>query len=155
MTPEQIAENIQQIQQKIAVIETTQKNDNARIEENKALIKPLITQLERLATNFEHLIVQVKGSNERMDKIVENTEVRLEDQGERISKLNTITGKLSVITDKLIERMNDVEADVDRLKTKGSKRLDYILDGIIGKVICVVLGAVLMAILYYIGVGRL
>jgi len=154
MTPEQMAESIRLIQQKIAVIETRQKNDNGRIEENKALIKPLITQLERLATNFEHLIVQVKGSNERMDKIVENTEVRLEDQGERISNLNSTTGKLSIITDKLIERMNDVEVDVDGLKTKGSKRLDYILDGIIGKVICVVLGAVLMAILYYFGVGR-
>jgi len=148
---EQITQNIQMIQQKIAIIETKQKTDHGRIEENKALIKPLITQLERLATNFEHLITQVKGSNERMDKIVENTENRLKSQGERAGKLEIAAESQSIISQKLLKRMDDVEADVDDLKTKGSKRLDGILDGIIGKVICVVLGAALMAFLHQVG----
>jgi len=151
MTPEQISKAIQEMNQKIAVIETKQKNDHGRIEENKTLIKPLTTQLERLATNFEHLITQVKGSNERMDKIVDNTEIRLKGQGERLGDHDTAIEKLTVISDKLLRRVDSVETDVDELKTKGSKRWDGILDGIIGKVICVVFGAILMFILYQFG----
>ena len=151
MSPEEMSKDIQLINKKIAVIETKQKNDHGRIDENKALIKPLITQLERLATNFEHLLTQVKGSNERMDKIVDNTETRLKGQGERLGEHDTAIEKLNVVSEKLLKRMDDVEGDVDELKTKGSKRWDGILDGIIGKVICVVLGAILMFILYQVG----
>jgi len=151
VNPDQVASTIQSMQKQIAVIETKQKNDHGRIDENKALIKPLIVQLERLSTNFEHLITQVKGSNERMDKIVDSTEGRLKSQGERIGALETSSETQRVIAEKLLKRMDDVEADVDELKTKGSKRWDGIWDGVIGKVICVVLGAILMFILYQVG----
>ena len=151
MNQDQVIDTIQSMQKQIAVIETKQKNDHGRIDENKALIKPLIVQLERLSTNFEHLITQVKGSNERMDKIVDNTENRLKSQGERVGSLETASETQRVIAEKLLKRMDDVETDVDELKTKGSKRWDGIWDGVIGKVICVVLGAILMFILYQVG----
>ena len=122
----------------IAVIKIRQKTDNERIEENKALIAPLTVQLERVATNFEHLAEQMKGSNERMDKIVESSEARLRNQGERIG-----------LVEKSLERLDAIESDVEELKTKGSKRFDVIIE----KVIYVVVGALVLAALYRIGLS--
>ena len=145
---------IQEIQQRLAVIETKQKNDHGRIDENKALIKPLTTQMERLTTSIEHLIDQVKGSNERMGKMAEKIDESLRGQGERIGDHDTAIERLTVISEKLIKRMDSVESDVDELKTKGSRRLDSIKDGIIGKVICVGIGVIIpiaFFILYRLG----
>jgi len=142
-------QTIQAILTDIATIKARQKTDNDRIEENKALIRPLTTQLERLATNFEHLATQVKGSNERIDKIVENAEVRQKGLGERTGRIEVAVEKQSVISEKLLQRMTAAEADIDEIKTKGSKRWE----GLIEKIICVVVGAAIMAILYRFGVS--
>ena len=48
MTPDQVSQSIHAINQKIAVIETKQKNDHGRIDENKALIKPLIIRKRQI-----------------------------------------------------------------------------------------------------------
>lgn len=147
MNNEQIMQTVQTILQDIAAIKTRQKTDHDRIDENKALIKPLTIQLERLATNFEHLATQVRGSNERIDKIVENTEVRQKSLGERTGKIEVVLAQQTTVSEKLLQRMAVVEADIEAIKTKGSKRLD----GIVEKVICVVIGAVIMAALYRFG----
>ena len=146
---EQISQAVQSILQDVAAIKTRQKTDHDRIDENKALIKPLTVQLERLATNFEHLATQVKGSNERIDKIVENTEVRQKSLGERTGKIEIAMAQQITISEKLLLRMAAVEQDMEAIKTKGSKRLD----GIVEKVVCVVIGAAVMAILYRFGLS--
>ncbi|MCL2215375.1 MAG: hypothetical protein FWB91_00010 [Defluviitaleaceae bacterium] len=155
MSPEQLAQDMQDLRLKVNTIETKQKNDHGRIEDNKNLIRPLTTQLERLATNFENLIAQVKGSNERMDEIVKNTHSSLKDHGERLGGHDIALERQTVISDKLLKRMDAVEADVDELKTKGSKRWDGIMEGISGKIICMLLGGLgvllLVAARYFIG----
>ena len=147
MTEDQMSQKIHSMMQVITEIKTKQNNDHLRIEENKSLGM----QIHKVSINLENLTEQLKGQNERMDKLMDTYDTRLSRQGERVGKCEISLESQSVITEKLLKRMDDVEADVDDIKTRGSKRLDGILDGVIGKVICVVLGAILMFILYQFG----
>jgi len=136
MTQEKVEQTLQSILQDVAKIKARQQTDHNRIEENKALIRPLITQLERLATNFEHLISQVRGSNERMDKIVDNNEIRLKSQGERIGNVET---DLENVRQSVIN-ISDLEDRIKKIETKGAKRWESIIE----KIILLAVGAIVM-----------
>ena len=142
-----LEQTVQYILQDIVEIKTKQNTDHSRIEENKALVAPI----HKLSANIEHLTAQLKGQNERIDKLVDVSEGRLKGQGERIGKIESIAEKQTVIIQKLQKRIEVLEKDVDDIRTKGSKRLDGIIDGALGKIVCVVLGAILMFVFYQFG----
>ena len=143
MTPKQIEQSLQTILQDIATIKARQKTDHDRIEENKFLA----TQIHKLAANLEHLTHQLKGQNERVDRLVDSFEDQLKTQGLRIGKLETTMQTQTIISEKLLEQMDKLETDTEDLKMKGSRRWD----GIVEKGLCVVIGAILMYFLYRFG----
>ena len=143
MNPEQMTQSIQEMMQEIAAIKTKQNNDHVRIEENKTLA----TQIHKVSVNLEHLTDQLKGQNERMDKLIDTYDARLKSQGERIGKLETIAETQSLILEKFQKRLETLENDVEEIKTKGAKRWE----GIVEKVIFFIVGAVLMFLAAQIG----
>ena len=138
-----IEQVVQGIQQDIAVIKTKQNNDHLRIEENKTLGM----EIHKLSANLKHLTEQLRGQNERMDKLINTYDTRLNTQGERIGTVEAHSNVQKVINDKVLKRLVNIENDVDELKTKGSRRWD----GIVEKVGYVIVGAVIMFILYQFG----
>ena len=145
-----IEQVVQEIQREIAVIKTKQNNDHTRIEENKTLG----TEIHKLSANLMHLTEQLKGQNERMDKLI-NTydtrfisyDTRFNNQGERLGAVESHLNVQKVMIDKVLKRLDDVESYVDYIRTKGSRRWD----GIVEKVGLVIVGAVIMFILYQFG----
>jgi len=114
-------------------------------------IQAMAVQMERLATGLEHMTIQMRGQNERMDKIVDNTATSMKEQGERVGKLEIGSETQVVVISKLTKRVDGIEDDikgrlektelaVNELKTRGSRRLD----GIIDKITCVAVGAAVM-----------
>jgi len=143
MTSEQMVQAIQDLKQENTMIKTKQNNDHTRIEE----IKGLATQIHKLAASVEHLAEQTREQNVRIEKFIEAFDARLGKQGERIGSLETVAERRAVVLEKHQKRIEGLEKDVDELKTKGSRRWD----GAVEKVICVVIGAVIMTVLYSIG----
>ena len=138
-----LEQTVQGMQQEIAVIKTKQNNDHARIEENKALG----LEIHKVSVNLGHLTEQLRGQNERMDKLINTYDTRLNTQGERIGSVEAHAKVQEVVNGKVLKRLDDVECDVDELKTKGSRRWD----GVVEKVVFVIVGAILMFILYQFG----
>ena len=138
---------VQEIQQEIVAIKTKQNNDHNRIEENKALGM----EIHKVSVNLGHLTEQLKGQNERMDKLIDSYDARLKSQGERIGDIGTKVGGLTkvqeVLNEKMLKRLDAVEKDVDEFKTKGSRRWD----GIVEKIIFLTVGAIIMFLLAQIG----
>ena len=141
--PEQWQETMQGVLQDITVIKTKQNNDHARIEE----IKGLATQIHKLAASVEYLAEQTKEQNARIEKFIAAFDARLTRQGERTGNLETVAEGRGVVLDKHQTRIENLEKDVDELKTKGSRRWE----GIVEKIAYVLIGAIAGAFLYFIG----
>lgn len=176
MSPEQMSQALQQLMQEITVIKTKQDNDHTRIEENRRFSQ----DVGKLTVNLENLTTQLKKQNERLDKHIDTFDERLDKhidtfderldklvgsfddrlgkhidvcdsrfktQGERVGALESVAGERKLVIDKLLKRTECLEADVKEIQTKGSRRWD----GVVEKVICVVIGAAIMAVMYNFG----
>ena len=139
----QVVQTQQQMLQDITVIKTKQNTDHNRIEENKALA----TQIHKLAANLEHLTEQLRGQNERVDKLVDSLEARLKSQGERIGDLERTSETRAILLDKYAKRMETLEKHAEETKTKGARKWDAVVE----KIILVVIAAVMGAVLYGVG----
>ena len=149
-----IEQVVQKVQQDITAIQTKQNNDHVRIEENKNLaaqFHELNSNLKIQCAKIEHLTNQLEGQKSSLDKLIGKYDTKLTGQGERVGSIERAYETLSVTLNKLQECVNNLETDVENLKSKGSKRWDSIIDGIIGKIIYVVVGATLMFFLYQFG----
>ena len=136
MTPEKMQQDIQNILERLTKIETRQQNDHNRIEESKAAISPLITQIARLATGLEHLIPQFQGLTERVDKMADGVEAKLKNQGERLGNVEMDIKSVK----QSIEPIGDLDNRVKKIETKGAKRWESITE----KILLVAIGAVVM-----------
>ena len=134
---------IQDIQKDIAVIKTKQNNDHARLEETKALS----SEIHKMSINIGNLTEQIKGQNERTDKLINDYNSRLQNQGVRIGAVEVQAKAQEVVSETVLKRLDAVEGDVDGLKTKGTKRWD----GVVEKIIFVVVGAGVMFVLSRLG----
>ena len=140
MTMEQMTQKVNDMEKELAVIRVKQNNDHTRIEENKVMS----TQIHKCTSMLEHLTAQFSNQNEQWNRYISSFDQRMKEHGERIGDVELTVGKHTVVIPKITQRLDDTEASVDELKTKGSKRLEGIMDGVIVKVIFMVLGAALM-----------
>ena len=144
---ESVAQSIQEMQMMIERIRANQENDHARIEEHKKLMEPI----SQLPVKFDNLAEQIKGQNQRSDKFYDSIKGQLATQGtrhgERIGALEGNVSSQAAILEKLQKRSDGFDAFVDEQKTKGNK----LLGGIFEKIVCFIIGAVLMFVLYQFG----
>ena len=145
MNIEDIAKTINEISQDVATIKTEQKHYS----ENISALQPLAEQVVELNANLKNLVAQVRDANGSMAKMFESTDKRLTRHGERIGPLESGIEKHGLAIERLAKRMDDSEADIREIMMKGSKRWD----GIVEKVVCVIIGAVMMFLFYHIGLG--
>ena len=145
MNIEDVAKTINEISQDMATIKAEQKHYS----DNISALQPLAEQVVELNANLKNLVVQVRDANGSMTRMFESTDKRLTRHGERLGPLESGVEKLGLIIDKLTKRMDDSETDIREIKMKGSKRWD----GMVEKVVCVVVGAIAMFLLYQIGLG--
>ena len=144
-----VARSINEMQKEITAIKVKQTNDNDRIMEFKSLIGPV----EKLTVNLENLTLQLKGQNERIDKLHTSMQEQVSLQGvrhgERLGELERFKESHSLIAVKHGDRIKDVESYVEEQKTKGTK----FLGGVAEKAMYTVIGAAIMFLLYRIGIG--
>ena len=149
MSMDEMAKNIGELQREITGIKVKQNNDHDRINEHRSLND----SVQRLNVNFENLTEQLRGQNQRIDRLHTTIQEQLNMQGvrhgERLGELEKFKESHMLIAAKHGDRIKDVEGYVEEQKTKGSK----FLGGIVEKIVYVSVGAAVMFLLYQIGVG--
>ena len=106
-------------------------------------------QIGKLTVNIENLIEQLRGQNERVDRLVDTFDARLKNQGERIGEQSTISKTQTLLIEKLTKRIDDHDTHIDELRMRGSRKLGFIID----KIIYVAIGIGVMYVLYRFGFG--
>ena len=149
MSMDEITRTIVEMQQEITALKVKQDNDHDRINEHRSLND----SVQRLNVNFENLTEQLRGQNQRIDKlhnaIQEQVNLQGVRHGERLGELEKFKESHMLIAAKHSDRLKDVESYVDEQKSKGTK----FLGGIAEKVMYTAIGAAVMFLLYRIRLG--
>ena len=149
MSMDEITRVIGEMQNDITTLKVRQDNDHDRINEHRSLND----SVQRLNVNFENLTEQLRGQNQRIDRLHTTIQEQLNLQGvrhgERLGDLEKFKEAHMLIAVKLSDRLRDVEAYVDEQKSKGSK----LLGGMAEKVVYTLIGAAIMFLFYQIGLG--
>ena len=91
----------------------------------------------------------LEETNERMAKESDMMNERLKSHGERLGMVEKSSNTSTLLIEKLAKRVEDNEVDIKEIKLKGSKRWD----GMVEKIVCVIIGAVFMFIFYQVGLS--
>ena len=145
MSTEQLTQSINNIQKEVSEIKAKQEIGLKSQDENTNIS----VQIGKLTVKLENLTEQIKGQNERFDRVIDTFDSRLKNQGERIGEQSTIIKTQTLLLEKLTKRVDSLESHMDDIRTKGSKKLSFILD----KVIYVAVGIAVMYVLYRFGFG--
>ena len=149
MSMDEITRVIGEMQNDITTLKVKQDNDHDRINEHRSLND----SVQRLNVNFENLTEQLRGQNQRIDRlhatIQEQVSLQGVRHGERLGELEKFKESHMLIAVKHSDRLKDVESYVDEQKSKGTK----FLGGIAEKVMYTIIGAAIMFLLYRIGLG--
>ena len=149
MSMEEMAKNIGEMQREITAIKVKQNNDRDRLNENKSLNE----SVQRLNVNFENLTEQLKGQNQRIDKLYTAMQEQVSLQGvrhgERLGDLEKFRESHALISVKHGDRLKDVESFVEEQKTRGNRFLGSIAE----KIMYTAIGAAVMFLLYQVGLG--
>ena len=140
---EKLAQSVQNMQREFSEMKAWQDLSLKRLEETS----DLSAQIGKLTANIESLTNQLKGQNERVDKLVDSYETRLRNHGERIGRLSAESEKQFLLIEKLTKKVEANAGYIDEVRMKGSKHMSQIIE----RTIYVVVGIVLVYIAYRLG----
>ena len=156
MDSQQMESRVGNLSQDVAIIKAKFES----IEEDMSSFKHLPVLTAQLQGSIENLTAEIRTNNERITKSMEMTNERiikehesvndrLTRHGERIGKTEKGGETNALLIEKMAARLDSLESDVKEIKMKPSKRWD----GMVEKVVCVVVGAIAMFLLYQLGLG--
>ena len=108
--------------------------------------------VHELAKNVAAMTSELRQANIKSSEDLKDIKHGQRRQGERLGQIEMDTKAQAIISEKILKRLEKVENDVDEIQSKGSRRWESIGDGIISKIICLVLGAMAMIVMYQIGI---
>ena len=133
----------EQLLQKVSTLEKWNEEHERRINKNESLT----VQIHTMIASVDNLSKEVKALGERQDKMMVIIDERLKTHGERMGELEKFKESQALAISKYGDRLKDLECYIDKQKTKGTRLLSSIAE----KIAWVVAGAVVMFLLYQIG----
>ena len=132
MNIEQIAQKVEDLQQKVSAIEVWQDIGLKQLDESKNLS----VEVGKLTVKIDNLISTLENQNNR-----------LKNQDEYACNQLGINRVQELLIEKLSKKLDDLDGHIDELRMRGSKKLNFIVD----KVIYVAVGIAVMYVLYRFG----
>ena len=156
MDNHQMENRVGSLSQDVAIIKARFES----MEEDMSAFKHLPVLTAQLQGSIENLTAEIRTNNERITRSMEMTNERiikehesvndrLTRHGERIGKCEKNSDANVLLIEKMTKRVDDAETDIKEIKLKGSKRWE----GITEKVMYGVILAVMMFLLYQVGIG--